>query len=187
MPRLLSLVALAAVAAAPAAAQTVTARVKPDWWGEVAVQGGSFALSCDVCSGRVWGLGPTGAVGVRFKKHVELGLGLTTFFGSRDGTSQRVVTLGPVARVYTSPARTTYVRGGLGYQHYRAAEGTSRLTSGTVVVSVGVGRRFSFAGGDLTPFADLTVTPSAGLNQGDREIARGGSNAFLAGLSYRFD
>lgn len=171
-----------------ASAQTVNARVRPDWWGEADIAVGSLGLGCDVCSGRVTGGGVGVGGGIRAGRLVELGVAATGFFGSKDGTSQRAIVIGPVARLYTSPLRTWQVRGGLGWQGYRAAEGTSRLTSSSIALSLGAARRWSIGrAGDLTPHVDLVVTPSSSLRQNDREIARASSTTLVLGLSLRFD
>lgn len=179
---------LMAIATPMQAQEPVKARLTADWWWDAGAFGGSMGLSCSVCDGRASGAGAALGGGIRFGRYAEAGLGTTVFLGSREDVSQRLILVGPVGRIYTSTERRWHVRGSLQWQAYRAAEGTSRLTAGTVALGLGLGWRTSVGKTtELAPYADLLVTPSTGLSLNGNDLTNARFNTVVLGAALRFD
>jgi hypothetical protein len=178
------LVAAALLAAAmPAHGQEP--RTRSGQWISVGLGVGFDRVGCGICSGTPR-IGVTGyaAFGGTLSDRFSLAGALSGWTRSDEEVRQLVGSLLAVLHWYPEPEGPWHFTGGVGAVGYRAEEDGDALTSLSPGLRVGaVFERWVSAGVTLSPFATLTVAPTAKLHF-NGEVAASGANVALlqAGL-----
>jgi hypothetical protein len=181
-------------AATPAAAQSArpaAAASRSGFFIGGGLGAGSAGASCDGCtSDRSTGLSGYFHLGGTVNPHLRLGFETNGWVKSESGINEQLGFASGVAYVYPSVSNNLWLKGGMGYAHYKASDDVDELTTGGLGLSVGVGydwmpSRSNFA---VIPYVNYLhqASGNAAVNGADTGLsAHANLLQFGVGLGYR--
>jgi hypothetical protein len=149
-------------------------------WLAVGLGGGVDQVSCAVCQGTPEpGIAGFVRFGGTLSHRLLVGAELDGWTRGADEIRQVLGSLSAIALLYAGPEARFHIKGGVGVVAFRATEDGDALTALSPGVTAGVGYDFPIRENlSLTPFASLTIAPSANLKfNGD--LAQGGATLSL--------
>ena len=160
LSRCLVVLAVLAVALAPAAPAQGHPQIREGFWIGFGLGWGSLSFSCSGCSGSEGALSGYLKLGGTLSDKLLIGGETNGWTKSEGGTTVTAANASAAVYFYPAPAGGFFLRGGLGFASLSASAGGGTGSESGVGVVVGLGY-------DVRMGAKTSITPVANFNWGD--------------------